>query len=99
MAGFRFSKRAEEDLLEIGVYTVRVWGEATAIRYLDELETCCKQLGDNVELGRLCEDIRPGLRRFEHGRHVIFYRGNAKGIVVSRILHQRMLPQRHAMED
>jgi plasmid stabilization system protein ParE len=30
---------------------------------------------------------------------VIFYRAEAKGILMSRILHQRMLPERHAPED
>jgi plasmid stabilization system protein ParE len=29
----------------------------------------------------------------EIGRHVIFYRLESKGISVSRILHQRMLPE------
>jgi plasmid stabilization system protein ParE len=32
----------------------------------------------------------------EHGKHVIFYRQQDNdGILVSRILHQRMLPKRH----
>jgi len=39
------------------------------------------------------------LRRLEHGKHVVFYRQVRGGIVVSRILHQRMLPDRHAIED
>jgi plasmid stabilization system protein ParE len=50
-------------------------------------------------LGRLCEDIRPGLRRFEHGKHVLFYRQESRGILLSRILHQRMLPERHVMDS
>jgi plasmid stabilization system protein ParE len=29
----------------------------------------------------------------------VFYREEAGGILVSRILHQRMLPERHAIED
>jgi plasmid stabilization system protein ParE len=33
------------------------------------------------------------------GRHVIFYRRETKGILVSRILHQRMLPERHAIDE
>jgi plasmid stabilization system protein ParE len=35
----------------------------------------------------------------ECGRHVVFYRKDAGGILVSRILHQRMLPERQAIED
>jgi plasmid stabilization system protein ParE len=35
----------------------------------------------------------------EHGRHVVFYRQDGSGILISRILHQRMLPERHPLED
>ena len=95
MARFRLSRRAEADLLTIGEYTLRKWGKAQAIRYIDELEVCCQTLADNPASGRLCDDVRPGLHRHEHGRHVVFYRQERGGILISRILHQRMLPERH----
>ena len=95
MAAFRFSRRAETDLLSIGEYTLRTWGKAQAARYINELELCCQTLADNPALGRPCDDIRPGLRRPEHGKHVIFHRQRRGGILVSRILHERMLPDRH----
>lgn len=95
MPTFRLSRRAEADLLGIAEYTLRTWGKEQALRYVDELEACCRQLSDNPALGRACDDIRHGLRRMEHGRHVVFYRRVGNGIVVSRILHQRMLPGRH----
>jgi plasmid stabilization system protein ParE len=41
----------------------------------------------------------PGLRRLEHGKHVVFYRQERGGILVSRILHQGMLPELHSTED
>ena len=99
MVKFHFSRRAEADLLSIADYTLRKWGKAQAARYLDELETCCQMLADNPDLGRLCDDIRRGLRRHEHGKHVLFYRQERSGILVSRILHQRMLPNLHAIDD
>ena len=98
MAAFRFSRHAEADLLGIGAYTLRTWGEDQTVRYLDDLEACCQMLADNPSLGRACDDVRPGLRRMERGRHVVFYREDAGGILVSRILHQRMLPERHAID-
>ena len=85
--------------MDIGAYTLHVWGEDQTIRYIDGLETCCQQLADNPELGRPCDHIRPGLRRMEHARHVVFYRIEAGGIVVSRILHQRMLPERQSIDE
>jgi plasmid stabilization system protein ParE len=51
VAGFRFSRRAEADLLSIGDYTLRKWGKAQATRYLGELEACCQTLALNPALG------------------------------------------------
>jgi toxin ParE1/3/4 len=100
VAGFRFSRRAEADLLSIiADYTLRTWGEAQADRYIGELETFCQMLADNPALGRPCDDIRPGLRRMEHGKHVVFYRlQKPGGTLVVRILHHRMLPKRQAID-
>ena len=99
MGKFRFSRRAEADLLSIADYTLRKWGRAQAVRYIGELEACCQTLAGNPALGRLCYEVRPSLRRHEHGRHVLFYRREREGILVSRILHQRMLPDRHAVDE
>jgi toxin ParE1/3/4 len=99
MAAFRLSRLAEADLLDIATYTLRTWGQGQAIRYVDDLEACCRKLAANPEMGRACDHVRPGLRRMEHGRHVLFYRIEAEGIVVSRILHQRMLPERHSIDE
>jgi toxin ParE1/3/4 len=99
VAAFRFSRRAEADLLRIAEYTLRTWGKTQAARYLSELEKCCQTLAGNPSLRRLCDDVRPGLHRLEHRKHVVFYRRDSLGILVTRILHQRMLPERHAIED
>jgi len=99
VAKFRFSRRAEDDLLAIANSTLPKWGKAQAVRYIDELEVCCQKLADNLALGRVCDEIRPGLRRHEHGKHVLFYREERGGILICRILHQRMLPEKHALDD
>jgi toxin ParE1/3/4 len=96
---FRVSRLAEADLDEIGAYTLRTWGEAQADRYLAQLEACCERLANNPALGRACDEIRPGLRRMEQGRHVVFYREEPGGILISRILHQRMLPENQDIDD
>src|SRR3984885_8359944 len=96
---FRFSRRAEADLLSIAGYTLREWGKAQTTRYIDELEDCCQMLADNPALGRVCDDVRPGVHRHEHGKHVLFYREERGGILISRILHQRMLPEKHTLDD
>jgi toxin ParE1/3/4 len=99
VAAFRLSRLAEADLMDIGAYTLRTWGEDQTIRYMDDLEACCQMLADNSASGRPCDHVRPGLRRMEQGKHVVFFRREPGGILVSRILHERMLPERHALED
>lgn len=99
MSKFRFSRRAEADLLSIGDYTLQKWGSDQAAQYLSELEACCQILANNPAMGRPCDDVRPGLRRHEHAEHVVFYRQKRGGILISRILHRRMLPDRHAIDD
>ena len=99
MSGFRFSRLAEADLVSIGDYTLRTWGEAQADRYITELEDCCKRLAGNPGLGRRCDHVRPGLRRMERGSHVVFYRQQPDGVLIVRLLHRSMLPERHAIEE
>jgi len=99
VARFRLSRRAEADLVSISAHTLKTWGADQTIRYVADLRACCQMLADNPEAGRVCDDIRRGLRRMERGRHVIFYRTDAEGIRISRVLHQRMLPRRHTIEE
>ena len=85
--------------MDTGTYALRTWGEDQAIRYIDDLEACCQRLAGNPASGRPCDHVRPGLRRMEQGKHVVFFRREPGGSLVSRILHERMLPERQAIED
>jgi plasmid stabilization system protein ParE len=58
-----------------------------------------RMLADKPALGRECGAVRPGLRRMERGEHVVFYREDAGGILISRILRQRMLPEKHVIDN
>ena len=99
MPTLQFSRSARADLLSIGLYTLQTWGIAQAERYMAGLEHGANQLAGNPLLGRPCDWIRPGLCRFEKGRHVLFYRRQDDGILISRILHQSMLPEQQPFED
>lgn len=99
MARFRLSARAERDLEEIAAYTLRKWSVEQCGRYLDAIEDACQALADSPTLGRDCDRVRPGLRRFEQGRHVVFYRRQRYGVRIVRILHERMLPEGHDFDD
>jgi toxin ParE1/3/4 len=74
-------------------------GPTQADRYLTEIAESCHRLAQNPSLGRACDEIRPGLRRSEQGKHVIFYRPHREGIIVSRVFHRSMLAARHTMDE
>jgi toxin ParE1/3/4 len=96
---YRLSRLARLDLIEIADYTVDTWGAEQSFRYLDTLEACFEQLARTPAMGRPCATVRPGYRRVEHQSHVVFYRVKKKGVFIGRILHQRMLPGRHLIDD
>jgi toxin ParE1/3/4 len=99
VARFRFSPLAASDLKDIVEFTIRNWDERQATRYLDRLETAVQRLSEIETLGRRCDHIRPGLWRAEEGSHVIFFRRDADGLLVCRVLHYRMLPEYQTIDD
>jgi toxin ParE1/3/4 len=99
LANVVFSRRAEADLLDIAKYTLKIWGAKQVDQYLTNIDSCCRRLAVAPLLGRSCDEIRPGLRRMEQGKHIVFYRQQTKGILVTRILHRSMLTERHPIEE
>jgi toxin ParE1/3/4 len=94
-----FSRLARTDLTSIDEYTESMWGGLQADRYLHDLRAFCSMLAQRPELGRRSDPERPAIRRMEYGRHVIFYRRNDNGVLILRILHQRMLPEPQFFES
>lgn len=95
MAEYRLSPRAQRDLEGIFDYTVRQWGLAQALRYLDLVESACASLAAAPQQSQDCAAIRPGYRRRSVEHHSIYFRRTSYGVAVIRILHQRMDPARH----
>ena len=92
MPKFRLSGAAKKDLKKIANYTLQVWGEEQMWKYTRDLIKCCGLLAAEPEMGRHCDSLASGLRRFEVGKHVIFYLREPGRIAVVRILHQQTLP-------
>jgi toxin ParE1/3/4 len=90
MPAFRLTQRAKADLKEIGRYTQRTWGREQRNRYLATLDASFHDLAQTPQKGRRCDDIRQGYRKYQVGRHVIFYRQEKTDIEIIRILHDRM---------
>jgi len=87
--------QALQDLEDIWVYTYETWGEDQADQYIFDLSDGFEKLADHPDKGRACDDIREGYRKYDIGKHIVFYRQTHKGIEIVRILHQRMDPDRH----
>jgi toxin ParE1/3/4 len=99
VSAYSVASLAESDLKSIVRYTMKTWGAAQTRRYSQGLRECFQLLADNPSLGRRCDFIRPGLRRFEHGKHVVFYVSQPGEVLIARVLHQQMLPAKSYFEQ
>jgi toxin ParE1/3/4 len=99
VARYLVQPRARVDLFDIWQYTDETWGTVQADRYVSELEACFRQIAEEPQLGRRCDHIRPGYWHIAQGRHVVFYRRDGDIVVIVRVLHDRMLPERHFDDD
>jgi toxin ParE1/3/4 len=74
---------------------LRQWGLAQAEKYILGLHETFQMLVEFPDLGRDASDIRPGYRKIETASHSIFYRKTGDGVLIVRVLHQRMDFGRH----
>lgn len=84
------SRLAENDLINIWLYSFEEWGELQADEYLDQLNAGLHGLLTNSEIGIDCSFIKEGYRRFQINRHFVFYRINKTDIEIIRVLHESM---------
>lgn len=99
MPSVEYTIAAERDLSEIILFTAGEWGARQADLYLTELTECFDMLARDPGLGRSARRYMLGLRRAEKGSHSIYYLPTPSGILVVRILHQRMRTMRKAFRD
>lgn len=88
MPRFIRTRRARQDLIDIWGY-VAPNNPAAADALLDRIDEKCALLARNPRLGAERSDIRPGLRYFVVGEHLILYRSIEDGIEVVRVVHGR----------
>ena len=88
---FLISKKANEDIEKIWLYTYENWSQEQADRYynliLDEIE----YIAENFESGKSVDYIKKGYRATVVKSHIIFYKKLKHNIVeIIRVLHQKM---------
>ena len=83
------SPRAQADLDDIWIFIASESGSAdSADRVLDSIAGTLNVLRRSPYAGRSRDqDLRPGLRSFPAGNHVIFYQIESGDVQVLRVLH------------
>ncbi len=85
----RVSPAAESDLDDIWLYIARESSIETAERVIANLTERFYLLTRHPQAGRRRDDLRPGVRSFPVGRHVIFYRLFEDEVVILRVIDGR----------
>ncbi len=84
---YQLTDQADQDLFEASLYLARMGSIEAAEGFLKTLRQKFDLLAKNPELGRSRAELAPNLRSIPQGKYVIFYRPDAQGIVVVRVLH------------
>ncbi|NOH19107.1 type II toxin-antitoxin system RelE/ParE family toxin [Vibrio cyclitrophicus] len=91
MTPFQLTNMAKSDLKDIALFTERRWGREQRNVYIRQFDATFGFLAENPELGKTCDEIRPGYRKFPQASHVIFYqKTNNQPTLIIRILHKSM---------
>ena len=98
MAAYRLTREADGDLAGIHEYTIANFGLQQARNYLSGLLQCFEYLGEYPEAGPRVEQLATGLRRYPYRSHTVFYMLQDRGVLIVRILHERMDATRHFVE-
>ena len=91
MSSFTLTHRAKADLKSIARFTEKRWGRVQRNIYLKQFDEAFQMLADTPSIGKACNFIKAGYRRFPQGSHVIFYKaGTYSSVDIIRILHKNM---------
>lgn len=80
------SPKAVEDLGDIWEWIAND-NPGAADCTLVELHRTFRLLAETPEMGRVRDEVIPGIRSFPKGRHVIFYRVRGETLEIVRVLH------------
>ncbi|MEA2527471.1 MAG: toxin ParE1/3/4 [Thermomicrobiales bacterium] len=78
------------DYTAILLYTLEAWGEQQMDAYSAHLEEAFRTINRKPGIGKVRDELRPGLRSDQVKHHVIYYHVAASAVTVVRILRERM---------
>lgn len=80
---------AEEDLMDIWLFTFNEWGSEQADHYLDSLGSAIEKLRNHPKLGADCSHVKSGYRRLGVLHHKVYYFLTDSSVEIVRVLHER----------
>jgi toxin ParE1/3/4 len=89
------SRKAEEDLENIYVYSYQNFGLNKAEAYLDTLNQRILDISSNSLIGADYSFVKAGTRRLIIKSHTIYYSRQLNIIKIIRVLHHSQDPVRH----
>ncbi len=96
-ASLVFSRAAENDIASIVRDSIASFGDAQTTTYMAAIEEALTMLAAHPDMGaRFTHDrSRRTYRRYRCGSHIVYYRKREADIFIVRLLHERMLPEKH----
>ena len=95
MGRYTLSGEADADIRDIAESSLQQWGIARAETYILGLHAAFRRLAELPGMGQEIGDVRPGYMRMQAGSHSVFYRNTEDGILIVRVLPQRLQFGRH----
>lgn len=97
MNSYTRSKKSTQDIREITKRSIEDFGEAQTLRYMAGLKERVQLLADRPDIGRRFTHTHAKQQYlfFRYESHVIYYRKREIDIFIVRILHSKMLPEKH----
>jgi len=95
MKGIELTEKAEHDLKDIYQYGYLQYGEIKVDAYIKDLEKSLQFLAENPLIVRERLELKPPVRIHHHAKQNIIYQQTAEGILIIRLLHERMEIKNH----
>ena len=90
MADYKLSSKAEFDLTVMYEFGISKFGLSQAQKYFLSMHETFEVLSKNNDLGRDASEYIMELKRFTYKSHTIFFQISTEGILIIRVLSQRM---------
>lgn len=85
----KLSAEADADIRLIIVQGLERFGSVQVADYLDGLEAIFASIGEHPQLGKARSEFRLPYRTYPYNAHIVFYRIDDDGVLITRIRHGR----------